>query len=366
MQAATEIEFHEACLLFQEMAGAELDELAQDIRDNGLREAIWTHDGKIIDGRNRLNACEIAGVKPTFREWKGKGSLVKFVYSLNYHRRHLNLTPSQKAILAVDAKRLIQSEIETERPKKISATTKGKPKTSSKLTTSFAGKSRDSRKEAAALIGVSPAYITAAEKIAEKSPETADEVKSGKKTITQAKQELGLTPPKPKGQCRLNGVLVDDPPDIAKQRSQGKIPPGVIPEIEEKEEPTKTEDVKEEFEERAAMGDEALSDEAWLAALPARPSLSGAQLAMFDEDALLFRKLKPHRAKFKHNADIIFKKLKRKGAFYWKTIGFLKTAHPSEWIVCPPTNYGGCGGKGSLSLLGDCPMCKTRGYRINA
>jgi hypothetical protein len=33
-------------------------------------------------------------------------------------------------------------------------------------------------------------------------------VKQGKKTIPQDKRELGLTPPKPTGKFKLNGVLM--------------------------------------------------------------------------------------------------------------------------------------------------------------
>jgi len=51
--------------------------------------------GKIIDGLNRFRACEKAWIEPRFREYQGKGEpddLVKFVRSLNQHRRHLTKT----------------------------------------------------------------------------------------------------------------------------------------------------------------------------------------------------------------------------------------------------------------------------------
>ncbi len=68
------ITYHPACLLFPKLGKDELDELADDIKTHGLRNPIVLYQGKVLDGRNRLAACEIAGVKPTFVEWSGNGS----------------------------------------------------------------------------------------------------------------------------------------------------------------------------------------------------------------------------------------------------------------------------------------------------
>ena len=76
--------------LEQKLSAKQERALVADIQEHGLREAIWIHGGKIIDGRNRFKACERLGIKPAFRKWNGKGSLVSFVVSLNLHRRHLN------------------------------------------------------------------------------------------------------------------------------------------------------------------------------------------------------------------------------------------------------------------------------------
>jgi hypothetical protein len=101
---------HEAAGLFPMMTPCELDALAEDIRTNGLAEDIIIFKGKLLDGRNRLKACALAGVRPRF-EWLHDGDEIEpvaYVLSKNLHRRHL--TPEQRrrviaAVLKQDPKR---------------------------------------------------------------------------------------------------------------------------------------------------------------------------------------------------------------------------------------------------------------------
>jgi hypothetical protein len=91
--------FHEIANLFPLLEGADFEALKKDIQAHGVREPVWTYQGKIIDGRNRARACAELGIEPPTREWDGNGSLADFVLSLNLHRRHLS--PEQKrAIVA--------------------------------------------------------------------------------------------------------------------------------------------------------------------------------------------------------------------------------------------------------------------------
>lgn len=92
-----EMEIHPLADLFPMMSDDELADLAADIKTHGLIHPIVTDDsGKIlIDGRNRLRACEVAGVEPTFRKLNG-GDVPAFIVSVNLARR--NLTKGQQAM----------------------------------------------------------------------------------------------------------------------------------------------------------------------------------------------------------------------------------------------------------------------------
>lgn len=89
---------HPAAELFPMMPGADLDALAADIQANGQREPIILHDGLILDGRNRYEACRMLGIEAETMDWAGRGDPAAFVISMNLHRRHLS--ESQRAMIA--------------------------------------------------------------------------------------------------------------------------------------------------------------------------------------------------------------------------------------------------------------------------
>jgi hypothetical protein len=89
---------HPAADVFPMMDDEALAELAEDIKANGQQVPIvLDKDGVLIDGRNRLKACQIAGVEPVFETFSGKDP-VSYILSLNVTRRHL--TKAQAAMAA--------------------------------------------------------------------------------------------------------------------------------------------------------------------------------------------------------------------------------------------------------------------------
>lgn len=91
-----EYEYHELANIFPLIEGEEFEKLVDDIRANGLLNPIVLYEGQILDGRNRFNACQQAGVQPLFLEYEGNNPL-NHVVSLNLTRRHLS--ESQRALV---------------------------------------------------------------------------------------------------------------------------------------------------------------------------------------------------------------------------------------------------------------------------
>jgi ParB-like chromosome segregation protein Spo0J len=93
MSGPVDWKVHPAAGLFPLLADEELKQLADDIAEHGLHEPVWLwRDGEqvwLLDGRNRVAACEMAGVEPTTRMYEGD-SPTEVVLSENVKRRHLS------------------------------------------------------------------------------------------------------------------------------------------------------------------------------------------------------------------------------------------------------------------------------------
>ena len=94
------LDFHEAANIFP-LDEDHLDDLADDIRNQGQQVPIELLDGRILDGRRRYLACKRAEVEPKFREVEVSDPIA-YVLSLNLHRRHL--TPSQLSMVGARAR----------------------------------------------------------------------------------------------------------------------------------------------------------------------------------------------------------------------------------------------------------------------
>lgn len=146
---------------------AELEVLARDIESNGLVEPIVVYGDQILDGRNRLRACELADVDPEFREWEGDESdILPWIISKNLHRRHLDT--SQRSMVAAKLATLEHGERQT-----------GK----------FAGV--PTQGEAAELLNVSERSVRSAREVLTRgTPELVDQVERGEVSVSAAAAQL--------------------------------------------------------------------------------------------------------------------------------------------------------------------------------
>ncbi len=173
---------HEYAAMFPLADEQELRDMADDIKQRGLLCKIVLLDKKILDGRNRFQACQIAGVEPRFTKYAGTDPLAD-VISWNLHRRHLST--SQRAALAVELKPMFETQA---RERQLATLKHGDANpVKANLPERASGQSRD---QAAAAVGVSGRTVQDAELIKHAAPDVFDEIKKGKKTVNQAKKEV--------------------------------------------------------------------------------------------------------------------------------------------------------------------------------
>lgn len=158
---------HPFANILPELDGEGLKNLAENIKNEGLKEEIVMLDGQILDGRNRFAACKLAKVEPRFRDFSAKkdGDPLRFVMSLNLHRRHL--TDDQRAQAAAE----FAAESERGRPAEVKEGETPKP----------------TQAEAAELFGVPVSAVKRAAAVSKKgSSELKKAVKEGKVKLSKA------------------------------------------------------------------------------------------------------------------------------------------------------------------------------------
>ena len=96
----TTFTIHPICELLPELDGEEFEAFVADIKKNGQRVSITIdRQNRVIDGRNRLRACERLGIEPRARLFKDdERDIPAYVMSKNVYRRHF--TASQRAMVA--------------------------------------------------------------------------------------------------------------------------------------------------------------------------------------------------------------------------------------------------------------------------
>lgn len=178
---------HPIAEIFPLLEGEPFENLVADIREHGQREPIWTHEGLILDGRNRHRACAALGIDCRAQEYAGD-DLTAFVVSMNLHRRHLN--ESQRAMVAA----------------RLANMPKGRPELNASIDAFV-------QPDAAALLNVSRASVQRARQVLENAiPEIVGMVDGGTVSVSDAASVAKKSP-------QLQQAAVER----AKQSSDGKL-----------------------------------------------------------------------------------------------------------------------------------------------
>lgn len=170
------MEFHSAANIFP-LDEEHIDELAEDIRLHGQEEKIKIFDGKIVDGRRRYTACAKAGIEPKY-ETIQTDDPVRYVLSLNLHRRHL--TPSQRSMIGARAREWYDQQAKERQQRKPKSVVANLPQQNSDDT----GKARDA---VGKVVGVSGKSIDHATKVLNNAePEVIQAVDEGRMAVSTA------------------------------------------------------------------------------------------------------------------------------------------------------------------------------------
>jgi hypothetical protein len=173
---------HPAADLFPLMEDDELQALADDIKERGLRDPIvMDRDGRIIDGRNRWRACNLAGVQARSVVYEGDDPIAESL-SRNLKRRHL--TESQRGVLAL--KVLPLREAEARERMSAGGAKKGghqrPPLPRDKV------KPKRSRDVAGKDVGVGGRTVAQAKRVKEKAPDLLPKVEAGEMDLKRAER----------------------------------------------------------------------------------------------------------------------------------------------------------------------------------
>lgn len=182
---------HPAADLFPLLEGADLKELADDIREHGLVEPVWLWNDPdrgtvLLDGRNRSAACGLAGVTVRIRKYIGDDP-IGFSLSQNMKRRHLNA--GQKAFVALAVEPMYAAEAKRrETQRKIGVTASESTPADLQESPPPPRHERESTAQAAKVSGASGRAVAQAKRVQQQAPDLAVKVQSGQIAIDRAER----------------------------------------------------------------------------------------------------------------------------------------------------------------------------------
>lgn len=198
------------------LADDELKDMAADIAERGLLQPIVLDEqGRILDGRNRYAACELAGVEPEFTTYDGEDP-DGYALSVNIARRHL--TKGQIAMVAARSDDLIKKQ---------------------------------SQRSLAAHLNINQSYIANARTVLKYVPDLAEAVLSGYMPLSEAYQ-AARERKREQGEREADvAALHSEAPDLAERVAEERLAlADALAELEARREEAREEAERREEEER--------------------------------------------------------------------------------------------------------------------
>jgi hypothetical protein len=193
----TKLSIHPLAKVFPRMDETSFRALKEDIAAHGVHEPLWLYEGKLLDGRNRYQACQELGVDAPTQEYTGADPL-GFILSMNLQRRHLN--ESQRAMVAAKIANMRQGERTDRQPSqnfgKVSQAEASEMLNISDETLRYAKKVQaEAQPEVIKAVEIGRLAVSAAAKLAQESVKTqravVAKVRSGTaKTVAQAMKQV--------------------------------------------------------------------------------------------------------------------------------------------------------------------------------
>lgn len=198
------MEFHPAAAIYELLEDDDLSDLAASIRVHGLKEAVKTLDGKIIDGRNRYRACLLSGVTPDYESVTlAKGELpADYVFTVNDQRRHLD--HDARSLAAAKYKKQAASEAKERQKVAGKEHGRGKQKLVAPAPQAIA-RGPAARDEAAAKFDVGAKSVDAAEHVLDKGSAKLQDALKKKAVSLKTAARLAKCPKKVQDEALAQG-----------------------------------------------------------------------------------------------------------------------------------------------------------------
>jgi len=191
---------HPAAEAFPMMDDKRFGELVADINEHGLREAITLCEGMVLDGRNRLKACDLLKIKPNTKNFDGDPWA--YVWSLNGARR--DLVADQRYLIWKFCHEKSegwvekQAAIQEEANRKRSEAMKGVPyapdgekrKPEKKVDVQTVQEPSPRREAKAALSNTNMGAVARGDALVEKRPDLAEKVRKGDVKPAEAYRQM--------------------------------------------------------------------------------------------------------------------------------------------------------------------------------